>query len=75
MSNRSTKGPKPAKGGRSAENGPEKRDGLVKGLIALLVVLTVIIGALGVIKLNDIPSWLTGMIGTIIGHYFTPPRY
>lgn len=44
--------------------------GSVRAIIALLFIVMIIFAALNSIALKDVPPWLLGIVGTIIGFYF-----
>ena len=44
--------------------------GSVRAIIALLFIVIIIYAALIGIDLKDVPQWLLGIVGTIIGFYF-----
>jgi amino acid transporter len=44
--------------------------GSVRAIIALLFIVMIIFAALNGIGLSDVPPWLLGIVGTIIGFYF-----
>lgn len=45
-------------------------DGSVRALIAFLFLFLVILAATGHINLAELPSWATGIVGTVVGFYF-----
>ena len=44
--------------------------GSIRALIALLLLFSLIYSILTGIKLPDLPEWLVGILGTVIGFYF-----
>jgi amino acid transporter len=44
--------------------------GSVRAIIALLLIVMIIFAAFNRIDLSEVPQWLLGIVGTIIGFYF-----
>ncbi|MFC2122502.1 hypothetical protein ACFLRP_02325 [Bacteroidota bacterium] len=44
--------------------------GSVRALLALLILFTLIFSIMTETKIPDLPDWLVGILGTVIGFYF-----